>query len=128
MAASGTLNASDFVPLPLHPANLKHVLDDFAALIADRLLILPEEDAITLAAAAAAGPPPSSPPSSPPPAMLISAPLMSCRTLLPLASSAEGPDKRSGTEMEPREQQMAEQVEEVQVEEGWERSLRWRPI
>ena len=102
VAASGTLNASDFVPLPLHPANLKHVLDDFAALIADRLLILPEEDAITLAAAAAAGPPPSSPPSSPPPAMLISAPLMSCRTLLPLASSAEGPDKRNGTEMEPQ--------------------------
>ena len=61
--------ADDFVPLPLHPANLAHVKRDFAELLAARLLLLP---------VGAGG------------AAMVGAPLMSCRTLLPLCGGGGG--------------------------------------
>ena len=54
-----------YVPLPIHPANMKHVRDDFTELIISRDLLLPAPEDVPTAAT------------------ISGAPLMSCRTLLP---------------------------------------------
>ena len=69
--------ATDFVPIPIHPANLPHVREDFASLLADGTLLLPAsaEDEVAC--------------------VLLGAPLMSCRTLLPLGGGRGGHSRGS---------------------------------
>ena len=66
-----------WIPLPIHPANLQHVREDFAELVATNLLLVPEGS-------------PAGDDEAGAPVALIGAPLMSCRTLLPLAGGGGG--------------------------------------
>jgi siderophore synthetase component len=65
---AGTFAPEAYVPLPIHPANVAHVKADFASLLTENLLLLPRDgdaqaDDVVV---------------------VMGAPLMSCRTLLPL--------------------------------------------
>lgn len=57
-----------FVPLPIHPANLRHIASDFSSLLETGLLLLPSTEG----------------------GALLAQPLMSMRTLLPLRGGGDG--------------------------------------
>ena len=59
---------ADFVPLPVHPANLRQLASDLGALLESGLLLLPSADG----------------------GALLAQPLMSMRTLLPLRGGGDG--------------------------------------